>query len=60
MFKSWFNATKGPCEMMDTVYNIEAVYSQQRDLDSTATDWLKKNYVGKGNLGAKAGTGLLG
>lgn len=46
--------------MMDTVYNIEAVYSQQRDLDSTATDWLKKNYVGKGNLGAKAGTGLLG
>ena len=65
MFKSWFNSTKGPCEMMDavgldTVSNIEAIYNQQRGLDGTATDWLKKNYIDKGNLGAKAGKGLLG
>lgn len=65
MFKSWFQATKGPCQMMDTVgldtvYNIEAVYAEQRHLDTTAMDWLKKNYVDKGNLGAKAGKGLLG
>ncbi|KGO77917.1 Dehydrogenase, multihelical [Penicillium italicum] len=65
MFKSWFQATKGPCQMMDTVgldtvYNIEVVYTQQRGLDSKVTDWLKANYVDKGNLGAKSGTGLLG
>lgn len=65
MFKSWFKATKGPCLMMDTVgldtvYNIEVVYSQQRQMDTTAMKWLKENYVDKGNLGAKAGKGLLG
>ncbi|KAJ5793586.1 hypothetical protein N7457_000185 [Penicillium paradoxum] len=65
MFKGWFNATKGPCQMMDTVgldtvYNIEVVYTAQRDLDTTARDWLKKTYVDQGNLGAKAGKGLLG
>lgn len=65
MFKSWFKATKGPCQMMDTVgldtvYNIEVVYTQQRGLDTTATDWLKENYLDKGNLGAKGGKGLLG
>lgn len=65
MFKGWFKAAKGPCQMMDTVgldtvYNIEVVYTQQRDLDTTARDWLKETYVDKGNLGAKAGRGLLG
>ncbi|KAJ5950750.1 Dehydrogenase multihelical [Penicillium vulpinum] len=65
MFRSWFKAEKGPCQMMDTVgldtvYNIELVYTQQRNLDTTARDWLKENYVDKGNLGAKAGKGLLG
>ncbi|KGO37016.1 Dehydrogenase, multihelical [Penicillium expansum] len=65
MFKSWFKAAKGPCQMMDTVgldtvYNIEVVYSQQRDVDTAAMKWLKENYVDKGNLGAKAGKGLLG
>ncbi|KAJ6180758.1 hypothetical protein N7519_011219 [Penicillium mononematosum] len=64
MFKSWFKATKGPCLMMDTVgldtvYNIEAVYAEQRGVDTRAMDWLKENYVDKGNLGAKAGKGLL-
>ncbi|KAJ5326646.1 Dehydrogenase multihelical [Penicillium brevicompactum] len=65
MFKGWFKAAKGPCQMMDTVgldtvYNIEVVYTQQRDLDTTARDWLKETYVDKGNLGAKTGKGLLG
>ncbi|KAJ5749012.1 uncharacterized protein N7511_010708 [Penicillium nucicola] len=65
MFKGWFKATKGPCQMMDTVgldtvYNIEVIYVQQRGLDPTAKDWLKENYVDKGNLGAKSGKGLLG
>ncbi|OQE41300.1 hypothetical protein PENCOP_c005G07572 [Penicillium coprophilum] len=65
MFRSWFKAEKGPCLMMDTVgldtvYNIEAVYTQQRGLDTTAMNWLKENYVDKGNLGAKHGKGLLG
>ncbi|KAJ5093077.1 Dehydrogenase multihelical [Penicillium angulare] len=66
MFKSWFQAGKGPCQMMDTVgldtvYNIEVVYQQQLKLnDSRAMDWLKSNYVDKGNLGAKGGVGLLG
>jgi 3-hydroxyacyl-CoA dehydrogenase len=65
MFRGWFNATKGPCEMMDavgldTVYNIETVYTEARGLDTTARDWLKKNYVDQGILGAKTGKGLLG
>ncbi|CAG8908750.1 unnamed protein product [Penicillium egyptiacum] len=65
MFKSWFQANKGPCLMMDTVgldtiYNVEAVYVKQRGVDPSAMNWLKENYVDKGNLGAKAGTGLLG
>ncbi|KAJ5561395.1 Dehydrogenase multihelical [Penicillium sp. DV-2018c] len=65
MFRSFFEATKGPCQMMDTVgldtvYNIEAVYTEARNLDTTAMDWLKKNYVDQGNLGAKGGKGLLG
>lgn len=65
MFKGWFKAAKGPCQMMDTVgldtvYNIEVVYTQQRDLDTTARDWLKEAFVDKGNLGVKTGTGLLG
>lgn len=65
MFKSWFQAGKGPCMMMDTVgldtvYNIEVVYGQQIGADPHARDWLKAAYVDKGNLGAKGGVGLLG
>lgn len=65
MFRSWFKAEKGPCQMMDTVgldtvYNIEVVYEQQIGVDSKAKDWLKATYVDKGNLGAKGGKGLLG
>lgn len=66
MFKSWFQAQKGPCQMMDTVgldtvYNIELVYEQQlKEGNFRAKDWLKAAYVDKGNLGAKGGKGLLG
>ena len=64
MFKSWFKAAKGPCEMMDnvgldTVYNIEVVYGEQLGVDPRAKDWLKADYVDQGNLGAKGGKGLL-
>lgn len=65
MFKSWFNAGKGPCQMMDTVgldtvYNIEAVYEEQAGVTPRAKDWLKSAHVDKGNLGVKSGKGLLG
>jgi 3-hydroxyacyl-CoA dehydrogenase len=65
MFKSWFQATKGPCLMMDTVgldtvYNIENVYAKELHTDPRAKDWLKTAYVDQGNLGAKSGKGLLG
>lgn len=64
MFRSWFKADKGPCQMMDTVgldtvYNIEVVYGQQLGTNPRPKDWLKAAYVDKGNLGAKAGKGLL-
>jgi hypothetical protein len=29
-------------------------------VDPTVKDWLKKNYLDQGNLGAKGGKGLLG
>lgn len=64
MFKSWFQAQKGPCQMMDnvgldTVYNIEVVYEQQLGVNFRAKDWLKAAYLDQGNLGAKSGKGLL-
>ena len=43
---------------LGTVYNIEVVYTEQRELDTTARDWLKETYVDKGNLGTKAGKSL--
>jgi 3-hydroxyacyl-CoA dehydrogenase len=54
----------GPCGMMDavgldTVAFIEDNYVQERHLDATARDWLQKNYVEKGKLGAKSGKGGL-
>lgn len=54
----------GPCGMMDavgldTVAFIEDNYVQERHLDSTARDWLQKNFVDKGKLGAKSGKGGL-
>jgi 3-hydroxyacyl-CoA dehydrogenase len=54
----------GPCGMMDavgldTVAFIEDNYVQERHLDSTARDWLQKNFVEKGKLGAKSGKGGL-
>jgi 3-hydroxyacyl-CoA dehydrogenase len=54
----------GPCGMMDavgldTVAFIEDNYVQERHLDPTARDWLQKNFVEKGKLGAKSGKGGL-
>jgi 3-hydroxyacyl-CoA dehydrogenase/sugar lactone lactonase YvrE len=54
----------GPCGMMDavgldTVAFIEDNYVQERHLDPTARDWLRKNYVEQGKLGAKSGKGGL-
>src|SRR5690348_805352 len=54
----------GPCGMMDaigldTVAFIEDNYVQERHLDPTARDWLQKNYVDQGKLGAKSGKGGL-
>ncbi|OOQ91142.1 putative 3-hydroxyacyl-CoA dehydrogenase [Penicillium brasilianum] len=64
MFKSWFQANKGPCKMMDTVgldtvYNIEVVYSKELQTNPRAKDWLKISYVDQGHLGVKTGKGLL-
>jgi 3-hydroxyacyl-CoA dehydrogenase len=54
----------GPCGVMDavgldTVAFIEDNYVQERNLDPTARDWLQKNFVDKGKLGAKSGKGGL-
>jgi 3-hydroxyacyl-CoA dehydrogenase len=54
----------GPCGMMDavgldTVAFIEDNYVQERHGDPTARDWLQKNFVEKGKLGAKSGKGGL-
>ncbi|RMZ68670.1 3-hydroxyacyl- dehyrogenase [Pyrenophora seminiperda CCB06] len=61
MFK---NNPLGPCGMMDavgldTVAFIESNYVQERGIDSTARDWVQKNFVEKGKLGAKSGKGGL-
>lgn len=63
MFKGWFHADIGPSEMMDrvgldTVYNIEKHYIQERGLDPRPNEWLKENYIDQGNLGYKSGKGL--
>ncbi|RDW91543.1 putative 3-hydroxyacyl-CoA dehydrogenase [Coleophoma crateriformis] len=65
MFKENFGAKIGICELMDTVgldtvYNIEKHYVEERLLEPTTLDWLKETYVDKGNLGHKSGKGLLG
>lgn len=54
----------GPCRMMDavgldTVAFIESNYVQERGIDPTARDWVQKNFVEKGKLGAKSGKGGL-
>lgn len=65
LFKDWFGANNGPCEMMDkvgldTVRNIEMNYVTQKEgLSTKPLDWLKENYIDKGELGAKTnGKGL--
>lgn len=63
MFKGWFHAEIGPSEMMDrvgldTVYNIEKHYIEERGLDCRPNEWLKEHYIDQGNLGYKSGKGL--
>lgn len=64
LFKDWFHAKNGPCQMMDavgldTVYNIEKHYIEERGgIDDAPLEWLKENYLDKGNLGNKSGKGL--
>ncbi|KAL9082521.1 MAG: hypothetical protein Q9165_008870 [Trypethelium subeluteriae] len=59
------NNPSGPCAMMDavgldTVAFIEDNYVEERHLESALTvDWLRKNYVDQGKLGAKSGKGGL-
>ncbi|KAJ5168031.1 uncharacterized protein N7482_003625 [Penicillium canariense] len=55
----------GPCALMDavgldTVAFIEDNYIQERHLDPTNTvEFLRKNYIAQGKLGAKSGKGGL-
>jgi len=64
IFVANFAANTGICELMDrvgldTVYNIEKHYVDERKLSGATIDWLKENYLDKGNLGNKTGKGLL-
>lgn len=64
MFMTNFGSHTGICGLMDTVgldtvYNIEKHYVEERKIESTAMDWLKENYLDKGKLGIKSGTGLM-
>ena len=64
LFKSLFGSKVGICQMMDevgldTVYNIEKHYVEERKIDPTPMNWLKSTYLDKGFLGNKSGQGLL-
>jgi 3-hydroxyacyl-CoA dehydrogenase len=64
MFVATFGANTGLCQLMDkvgldTVYNIEKHYVEERHISSVPLDYLKANYVDKGKLGNKSGGGLL-
>lgn len=64
LFTSNFGARIGICQLMDqvgldTVYNIEKHYVEERHLDGYTLDWLKENYLDQGKLGNKTGGGLL-
>ncbi|TVY82116.1 3-hydroxyacyl-CoA dehydrogenase-like protein [Lachnellula suecica] len=60
-----FGGKAGPCAMMDsvgldTVEFIEEHYVKERGLPTENTvDFLKKNYISQGKLGAKSGKGGL-
>lgn len=65
LFREMFqNNPSGPCAMMDsvgldTVAFIEDNYVQERKIDPTARDYIRKNFVDQGKLGAKSGKGGL-
>jgi 3-hydroxyacyl-CoA dehydrogenase len=60
-----FGSKAGPCAMMegvglDTVELIEEHYIEERGLSGEkTTEFLKKNYISQGKLGAKSGKGGL-
>ena len=60
-----YGSKQGPCAMMDsvgldTVALIEKHYMAERHLSGTATvDYLQKNFLDQGKLGAKSGKGGL-
>ncbi|KAH8690712.1 hypothetical protein BGW36DRAFT_401091 [Talaromyces proteolyticus] len=64
LFVELFGAKTGPCAAMDgvgldTVALIEENYIKERGLPSYPVDWLRKNYVSQGKIGAKSGKGGL-
>ncbi|KAK7711383.1 hypothetical protein SLS64_005406 [Diaporthe eres] len=65
MFKTMFKTAMGPCKMMDdvgldTVAFIESHYVAERGLPSDKTvDFVQRNYLDKGKLGAKCQKGGL-
>ncbi|KAK5653923.1 hypothetical protein OQA88_7848 [Cercophora sp. LCS_1] len=66
LFRDFFHAEKGPCERMDEVgldrvVNVELHALEQRLEPGKvrAVEWLRDNYVKKGNLGEKTGDGLF-
>jgi 3-hydroxyacyl-CoA dehydrogenase len=65
VFMEMFHSPAGPCAMMDsvgldTVAFIEEHYMKERGLSGEKTvDFLKKNYIDQGKLGAKSGKGGL-
>lgn len=67
LFRDFFHAEKGPCERMDevgldVVASVEEHYIEQRSelarSGEKPLEWLKKTYVGRGDLGEKSGDGL--
>jgi 3-hydroxyacyl-CoA dehydrogenase len=66
LFRDFFHSEKGPCERMDEVGLDTVVRVEQHNLERNpglgsedALQWLRENYVQKGNLGEKSGDGLF-
>jgi 3-hydroxyacyl-CoA dehydrogenase len=66
LFRDFFHAEKGPCERMDEVGLDTVARVERHNLERNpglgsegALEWLRENYVQKGNLGEKSGDGLI-
>lgn len=65
LFRYSFQSQGAPCDLMDrvglqTVCNIEDHYIQERgNIPTYPVDYIRKNYVDKGNLGYQSGKGLF-